>query len=197
MCPLRSLETLHPAKEFLNSRNNKFIKYIKDKIRGKQNDFIDDSKSFSSNFDKIVFGTEKEELPYSLSKCCNPISGDKVFGFISVKDKIKVHKNSCKNAIGLQSNFAYRIISAYWIDSSEQEFGAIVKLSGIDTLGLVNQITKVISKNMSVNIKKINFNTSKGLFIGEINVFVKNNSTLERLLKNLSKINGIEKVTRE
>ena len=184
-------------KEFLNSRNNKFIKYIKDKIRGKQNDFIDDSKSFSSNFDKIVFGTEKEELPYSLSKCCNPISGDKVFGFISVKDKIKVHKNSCKNAIGLQSNFAYRIISAYWIDSSEQEFGAIVKLSGIDTLGLVNQITKVISKNMSVNIKKINFNTSKGLFIGEINVFVKNNSTLERLLKNLSKINGIEKVTRE
>ena len=184
-------------KEFLNSRNNKFIKYIKDKIRGKQNDFIDDSKSFSSNFDKIVFGTEKEELPYSLSKCCNPISGDKVFGFISVKDKIKVHKNSCKNAIGLQSNFAYRIISAYWIDSSEQEFGAIVKLSGIDTLGLVNQITKVISKNMSVNIKKINFNTSKGLFIGEINVFVKNNSTLEMLLKNLSKINGIEKVTRE
>ena len=184
-------------KEFLNSRNNKFIKYIKDKIRGKQNDFIDDSKSFSSNFDKIVFGTEKEELPYSLSKCCNPISGDKVFGFISVKDKIKVHKNSCKNAIGLQSNFAYRIISAYWIDSSEQEFGAIVKLSGIDTLGLVNQITKVISKNMNVNIKKINFNTSKGLFIGEINVFVKNNSTLERLLKNLSKINGIEKVTRE
>tara|TARA_A100001015_G_C14933870_1_gene689596 strand:- start:6 stop:1430 length:1425 start_codon:yes stop_codon:yes gene_type:complete len=184
-------------KEFLNSRNNKFIKYIKDKIRGKQNDFIDDSKSFSSNFDKIVFGTEKEELPYSLSKCCNPISGDKVFGFISVKDKIKVHKNSCKNAIGLQSNFAYRIISAYWIDSSEQEFGVIVKLSGIDTLGLVNQITKVISKNMSVNIKKINFNTSKGLFIGEINVFVKNNSTLERLLKNLSKINGIEKVTRE
>ena len=184
-------------KEFLNSRNNKFIKYIKDKIRGKQNDFIDDSKSFSSNFDKIVFGTEKEELPYSLSQCCNPISGDKVFGFISVKDKIKVHKNSCKNAIGLQSNFAYRIISAYWIDSSEQEFGAIVKLSGIDTLGLVNQITKVISKNMSVNIKKINFNTSKGLFIGEINVFVKNNSTLERLLKNLSKINGIEKVTRE
>ena len=184
-------------KEFLNSRNNKFIKYIKDKIRGKQTDFIDDSKSFSSNFDKIVFGTEKEELPYSLSKCCNPISGDKVFGFISVKDKIKVHKNSCKNAIGLQSNFAYRIISAYWIDSTEQEFGAIVKLSGIDTLGLVNQITKVISKNMSVNIKKINFNTSKGLFIGEINVFVKNNSTLERLLKNLSKINGIEKVTRE
>ena len=184
-------------KEFLNSRNNKFIKYIKDKIRGEQIDFIDDSKSFSSNFDKIVFGTEKEELPYSLSKCCNPISGDKVFGFISVKDKIKVHKNSCKNAIGLQSNFAYRIISAYWIDSSEQEFGAIVKLSGIDTLGLVNQITKVISKNMSVNIKKINFNTSKGLFIGEINVFVKNNSTLERLLKNLSKINGIEKVTRE
>ena len=86
---------------------------------------------------------------------------------------------------------------AYWIDSSEQEFGAIVKLSGIDTLGLVNQVTKVISKNMSVNIKKINFNTSEGLFIGEINVFVKNNSTLERLLKNLSKINGIEKVTRE
>ncbi len=184
-------------KEFLNSRNNKFIKYIKDKITGKQIDFIDDSKSFSSNFDKIVFGLEKEELPYSLSKCCNPISGDKVFGFISVNENIKVHKLSCKNAIGLQSNFAYRIMPAYWIDSSEQEFGAIVKLSGIDTLGLVNQVTKVISKNMSVNIKKINFNTSEGLFIGEINVFVKNNSTLERLLKNLSKINGIEKVTRE
>jgi len=184
-------------KEFSNTKNNKLFNYIKEKISRKKPYLLDDSNIFSSKYDKLVFGKEKEELLYNLSSCCNPISGDKVFGFVTIKEAIKVHKITCKNALSLQSNFAYRIISAFWIDSSEQEFGAIVKLSGIDTLGLVNQVTRVISNNMNVNIKKLNFNTSEGLFIGEINVFVKNNSTINKLLNNLSKINGIEKVIRE
>ncbi|MDG2397570.1 MAG: RelA/SpoT family protein [Flavobacteriaceae bacterium] len=181
-------------KEFTNSYNNKIFNYFKNKISRKKQTNYNETNVFSSKYDKLVFGSEKEELPYKLSKCCNPISGDKVFGFLTINEGIKVHSNLCNNALSLQSNFAYRIISANWIDSSEQEFGAILKLSGIDTMGLVNQVTRIISNNMNVNIKKINFNTSEGLFNGEINVFVKNKSTLNKLVNNLSKINGIEKV---
>mgnify|MGYP003324008915 CR=1 FL=1 len=98
------------------------------------------------------------------------IAGDKVFGFISNKEDIKVHKTNCKDSIILQSNYANRLISAIWVDSSEQEFSVRLKLSGMDTLGLVNEVTKIISSNMSVNIKQINFNTKEGLFLSLIHI---------------------------
>ena len=98
--------------------------------------------------------------------------------------------------MSLQSNYAYRIIQAKWIDSSQQEFSAQIKLSGIDNLGLVNNITKIISSNMHVNMKSISFQSDDGVFTGKINVVVKNNSMLKKLMDNLKKINGIDKVTR-
>ena len=156
-----------------------------------------EANDFSSKYDKLLFGEEKEEQKYSLAKCCNPIAGDKVFGFKTRKDDIKVHKTDCEESIILQSNYANRLITATWVDSSEQEFSVKLKLSGIDTLGLVNEVTKIISSNMNVNIKQINFNTKEGLFIGEIGVFVKNNSRIDKLVKKLNKINGIDKITRE
>ena len=87
-------------------------------------------------------------MDYKIANCCNPIPGDSVFGFITVSDGIKVHKNNCPNAIQLQSNYAYRIISAKWIDSTQEDFRAIIKLTGIDNLGLVNTITKEISREI-------------------------------------------------
>ena len=122
--------------------------------------------------------------------------GDDVFGFVSVNEGIKVHKKNCPNAISLQSNYAYRIISAKWIDSTQQEFMAEIKLTGIDNIGLINQITEIISDNLHVNMRNLNFDSDGGTFTGRITVVVKNNSILKKLIGILKQVNGIEKVSR-
>ena len=144
----------------------------------------------------LVFGSEQDKLDYKLSSCCNPIPGDEVFGFITINEGIKVHKRDCPNAITLQSNYAYRIMSAKWIDSSQQEFKAILKITGMDSLGLTNELTKVISNNMHVNIQSISLNGDAGIFNGQVAVIVQNNTILKKLIENIKKIDGIDKVTR-
>lgn len=148
-------------------------------------------------FDKLVFGKESEMLKYSIANCCNPIAGDKVFGFVSVKEGVKVHKKDCPNSISLRSNYAYRIISANWIDSENHEFNAKIELSGIDNIGMINNITSLISNTMNVNMNKISFETNDGTFSGLISVEVKNKVILNKLLKKLTSIDGIEKVSRK
>ena len=110
---------------------------------------------------------------------------------------MKVHKKDCPNAIQLQSNYAYRIIQAKWIDSSQQEFSAVIHLNGLDNLGLVSEITKEISNNLHVDMRKISFESHDSVFKGQITVVVKNKSILKKLMDRLKKINGIDKVTRE
>ena len=183
-------------KEFASSYNNAFISFFKNRIRRKPVQEDIDKAEITSKYDMLVFGKEEEKLNYTLSKCCNPIPGDEVFGFVSVAEGIKVHKKNCPNAISLQSNYAYRIISAKWIDSSQEEFTSEIKLTGIDNLGLMNEITEIISDNMHVNMRNLNFSTDGGTFTGKITVVVKNNAILKKLINNLKRINGIEKVTR-
>ena len=183
-------------KEFASSYNNAFISFFKNRIRRKPVQEDIDKAEITSKYDMLVFGKEEEKLNYTLSKCCNPIPGDEVFGFVSVSEGIKVHKKNCPNAISLQSNYAYRIISAKWIDSSQEEFTSEIKLTGIDNLGLMNEITEIISDNMHVNMRNLNFSTDGGTFTGKITVVVKNNAILKKLINNLKRINGIEKVTR-
>ena len=183
-------------KDFASSYNNAFISFFKNKIRRKPVQEDIDKAEITSKYDMLVFGKEEEKLNYTLSKCCNPIPGDEVFGFVSVAEGIKVHKKNCPNAISLQSNYAYRIISAKWIDSSQEEFTSEIKLTGIDNLGLMNEITEIISDNMHVNMRNLNFSTDGGTFTGKITVVVKNNAILKKLINNLKRINGIEKVTR-
>ncbi len=183
-------------KEFASSRSNAFMSYIKSKIR-KPTVAVDiDKDEITAKYDMLVFGKEEEKLDYKLSACCNPIPGDDVFGFLTINEGIKVHKKNCPNAVSLQSNYAYRIMQAKWIDSSQQDFTAQITLSGIDNLGLVNHITNVISSHMHVNMKSISFESDDGIFSGKINVVVKNITMLKKLMDNLKKINGIEKVTR-
>ena len=177
---------------------NSYLGFFKRKI-GSNNTKID-KISDSANlikFDKLVFGKEKEMLKYSIANCCNPIPGDKVFGFVSVKDGIKVHKKDCPNSIALRSNYAYRIIAANWIDSENHEFNAQIQISGIDDIGLINNITSLISNSMNVNMNRISFETNDGTFSGFISVEVKNRVILSKLLKKLSSIDGIEKVSRK
>jgi len=183
-------------KDFAASYNNAFISFFKNKIRRNPIPEDIDKEELSSNLDTLVFGKDEEKLPYKLSPCCNAIPGDEVFGFISINDGIKVHKKNCPNAISLQSNYAYRIIASNWIDASQEEFVAEIALNGLDNLGLVSNITKVISNQMNVNMRAINFNTDGGTFSGKIKVVVKNSDTLKKLVGNLKHINGIEKVSR-
>lgn len=184
-------------KEFTASRSNAFVSYIKSKIKKPSVAADLNKEEITSRYDQLVFGKEEDVLDYKLANCCNPIPGDNVFGFITVSEGIKVHKKDCPNAIQFQSNYAYRIIQAKWIDSSQQEFKAVINLTGIDNLGLVSQITKEISNSMNVNMRSINFESSDGVFIGKITVIVKNNSILNTLIAHLKKINGIDKVSRE
>ena len=185
-------------KEFAASRSNALVSYIKRKISKKPEVNHDLNKDeITANYDQLVFGKEEDELGYKLANCCNPIPGDDVFGFVTVNEGIKVHKIDCPNAIQLQSNYAYRIIQAKWVDSSQQDFKAVIKLNGIDNIGLVSDVTREISSNMHVNMKNINFESDDGIFSGRITVVVKNNDILTKIINRLKKINGIDKVTRE
>jgi len=185
-------------KKYAASRSNVLVSFIKNKISRKKNISPEtlNSDEITSKYDLLVFGKEQEKLNYKLAVCCNPIPGDMVFGFLSIRDGIKIHKKSCPNALSLQSNYAYRIIPAKWIDSSQQVFRAVIKLTGIDEKGLVSDVTKIISGNMNVNIKSIKFDSDSGTFNGEIAVEVKNNNFVAKLMARLEKINGIEKVSR-
>ena len=183
-------------KDYVSTRNNVIMSFIKKRIRKQELPKDIDKDEVTSKFDMLVFGKEEERLNYKTANCCNPIPGDPVFGFVTINEGIKIHKKDCPNALSLQSNYAYRIMTAKWIDSTQQDFTSLITISGIDKLGLINNITKVISNNMHVNIKSMNFQTDDGVFNGKINVVVKNITMLNRLIQNLKKINGIDKVSR-
>tara|TARA_B100001175_G_scaffold167817_1_gene142273 strand:- start:7 stop:579 length:573 start_codon:yes stop_codon:yes gene_type:complete len=184
-------------KAFANDYNNTLLNFFKRRVnKSKRKSNLEDDK-ITEKYDTLVFGKEKETLAHSFGVCCNPIPGDSVFGFITVNDGVKVHHKECPNSLALQSNFAYRVITAKWVDSSSEEYNAILKLTGIDKKGLVNEVSKTISNNMNVNINKINFDTEDSFFTGEIHVSVPNKNILNKLVQNLSRVNGIDKIVRE
>ncbi len=185
-------------KDYAAQKSNTFISFFKNKIKRTATTPEEEINKpiVNSNYDMLVFGKEHDKLDYKFSPCCSPIPGDDVFGFVTVNEGIKIHKSDCPNAIGLQSNYAYRIMTAKWIDSTQEEFKAIIKITGMDSLGLTNQLTKVISNNMHVNIQSISLSTDAGIFHGQVTVVVQNNTILKKLITNIRKIEGIEKVSR-
>ena len=188
-------------KKFATSRGNKFFNFIKkkitrEKISESENKFSNESE-ITSKYDSLVFGNDEEKLNYKTAPCCNPIAGDKVFGFVTINDGIKIHKKTCPNAVSLQSNYDYRIIKAKWIDSSQEGFTVNIEITGIDTIGLLNEITKVISENMNINMKRLNFETDSGLFIGNIVISVKTTREINKLVKKLKLLKGIDKIKRK
>jgi len=184
-------------KEFASDYQNSVLNFFKRRIKSKKNNNPNPSNEIIEKFDQLVFGKEKEPLAHSFANCCNPIPGDAVFGFITVNEGIKVHHKECPNALSLQSNFAYRVIPAKWIDSSSDEFATVLKLSGIDRKGLVNEVTRMISNTKNVNINKINFDSEDQFFTGMIQLTVQNKTILDKLVMTLSKVNGIDKIVRE
>jgi GTP pyrophosphokinase len=184
-------------KKFAADENNRFFQFFRRRSVNKP-DVADLSQEVvTANYDQLVFGKAQEKLEYKLSPCCNPIPGDEVFGFVTVSDGIKVHKTECPNAITLRANYAYRIVNAKWIDSTQSEFTAKLLLSGLDDIGLVNEVTQIISTHNNINIKRVSFDSNDGAFEGEILLQVKNKTLLNRLIQQLQKINGVDKVVRE
>jgi len=184
-------------KEFIAQRNNSFVNFFRKKIkRAPKNNALVEKDEVIDNYDSLVFGKEEERLDFKMSPCCNPIPGDKVFGFVTINEGIKVHKKDCPNAISMQSNYAYRIMTAKWIDSTKQEFKAILKIHGVDNVGLVNEITEIISKNMNVNIQGLNISGNDGVFEGSITVSVQNKSQLQKLSDSIKKLEGIDSIER-
>ena len=148
------------------------------------------------HYDSIVFGKEEETLDYSFSKCCSPIPGDPIFGFVTINEGVKVHKKTCPNAISMQSNYAYRIIPAKWVKSDERDFKVSLKISGIDRDGLINDISKAILESKFVKLTNVNIDTEGDVFSGKVSVSINNNATLKKLIQEIKNIKGVDKVTR-
>ena len=176
-------------KRFSKAQNNRIIKFFRRSNKDKK---IEEKISF----DQLVFGQDEEKLNYKLPKCCKPIPGDNVFGFLTINEGITVHKYSCKNAISMQSKFAYRVVKAKWIDSLNHEYSSTIEILGIDNHGLLNKITKIISKNLNLNMKKSVFTAEGDTFKGEITLTVKHKRILNELIDKLKKIPGVDKVVR-
>ncbi|HHB52136.1 MAG TPA: bifunctional (p)ppGpp synthetase/guanosine-3',5'-bis(diphosphate) 3'-pyrophosphohydrolase, partial [Saprospiraceae bacterium] len=183
-------------KNYANQRSNSFTALFKGKRR-KKTDPENHTNEVTQKFDLLVFGKDEETLPYINAKCCNPIPGDKVFGFITINEGIKVHRVDCPNAVSLRANYGYRTLKAKWIDSTQREFKINIMVSGIDNVGIVNDVTLVISNAMNVNIHRINIDSEDGYFEGHIRVSVKNIEQLNKLISSLKSIDGVMKVERE
>lgn len=137
---------------------------------------------------QIIIGDDYEMI-YSLARCCNPLPGDPIFGFITVGEGVKIHRTNCPNAQRLLSQYGYRVIPASWrTDGYQKPFEAIISVSGIDDVGIVSKITDIISKDMEVNMRSINIQAKEeGMFEGRIEVFLHSTEHLEQLM---AKIQG-------
>jgi GTP pyrophosphokinase len=144
----------------------------------------------------LVFGTDEHEMEYTLAKCCNPVPGDRVFGFVTTAEGLKVHRDDCPNAVLLQSRFANRTLKAKWIDKKGTFATINLLIEGMDRMGLVNDVTKVISSELSLNIKAISFAVDDGLFTGQVTIEVADKVALTDTITNIKQLEGISTVSR-
>src|SRR5690606_13309385 len=133
---------------------------------------------------------------YKLANCCNPIPGDDVFGFVTVSDGIKIHRTNCPNATKLMSNFGYRVVKAKWNSQKQVAFLTGLRINGIDEVGLINNLTQIISNDFKVNMRSISFDTEDGIFTGTIMVYVNDTQHLDNLIRKIKEVKGITDVSR-
>ncbi len=177
------------------------LKKVKDKSKSSIIEIdLDKSKSnrnTQSQKNKLIeFDGKKENIEYSLSKCCKPIPGDDIYGFVTVNEGIKVHRTNCKNSPELLSKYAYRIIKANWYSESRIELITSLSIDGTDRLGVIDDITKIISSQLRVNMKSINVDLNEGIFDGKIDLFVSDTLQLSKLIKKLRMVPNVNNVER-
>jgi guanosine-3',5'-bis(diphosphate) 3'-pyrophosphohydrolase len=146
--------------------------------------------------DTIIIGDDFRNIDYKLSKCCNPIPGDLVFGFVTIQDGIKIHRNNCPNAEHLQSKMAYRCVKARFKGEQMVERIASIRLKGFDQVGLVNRLTEIVSNQLNVNMKSISFETEDGIFEGKLKVLVFDTRHLQELMSKFELVEGVQRVER-
>ncbi len=181
-------------KDFINFKLHP-EQYVTKKIE-KQHTVDDMVTQARGKSDMLVIGDDMQQLDYKLSPCCSPILGDDVFGFITVGEGIKIHRVNCPNAAKLLANYAYRVVKAKWNSDKLLTFLSSVKITGTDAMGIVNNITKVISTQHNVNMRSITFDTEDGIFEGTIMVYVHSTEHLTQLINNLKKVPGVINVQR-
>ena len=185
----RLKEYLDHVKNVSNKPKNKIIEIEIDRSSTVKNSEINKGKL-------IEFEGKKDDIEYSLSKCCKPIPGDDIYGFITVNEGIKVHRTNCKNSPELLSKYAYRILKANWYTKSNIELITSLSIEGTDRVGVIDDITKIISSQLKVNMKSINVDLKDGIFKGEIELFVSDTLQLSKLIKKLQKVPNVNNVTR-
>jgi len=186
-----SIKSFKEFKEQQKSKS-KVVEKVKD-----ESTFTKEIKNLKGpDHDQLLIGEDMDVVDYSLSKCCNPIPGDEVFGFVTINEGIKIHRTSCPNALELLSNHGNRVIKARWTSQKEIAFLAGLRIIGTDRVGLVNDVTKVISNELKVNMRSITIDSDAGIFEGTIKLYVNNTEHLEHLISNLNQVEGILKVSR-
>lgn len=146
--------------------------------------------------DILLIGEDMDVVEYKLAKCCTPIPGDEVFGFVTMNEGIKIHRTNCTNAPELLSNHGHRVIKAKWTSQHEVAFLTGLKVVGTDRVGLINDVSKIISEELKVNMSSIAFRSNHGIFDGEIMLYVNDTRHLDFLIKKLEKVEGVVKVSR-
>ena len=146
--------------------------------------------------DTLLIGEDMDVVEYKLAKCCTPIPGDEVFGFVTVSEGIKIHRTTCSNAPELLANHTNRVIKAKWTSQYEVSFLTGLKVMGTDRVGLINDVSRIISEELKVNMSSISFRTDAGIFEGEIMLYVNDTRHLELLIGKLEKVEGMVRVSR-
>ena len=144
----------------------------------------------------IIFGESSDKIQYNLAKCCNPIPGDDVFGFVSTGKGLIIHRTSCPNATQLLANYGHRVVKTKWAKNKEISFLTGLSIIGLDDVGVVNKITTIISGDLKINIAALTIESKDGMFEGTIKVFVHDKDELELLVSRIQTLHGIQKVTR-
>ena len=186
----------------INLKRIEDLKIVAGKIIGRvheegpKNELEEKLQQKGKSEEMLVIGESMDHFDYKISPCCNPIPGDEVFGFITIQDGIKIHKINCPNAVQLMSNYAYRIVKARWTSQQQIAFLAGMKITGIDDVGLVNKITKLISGELNVNMRSISFDSNDGVFEGTIMVYVHDTKHLKQLISKMKQIEGVINVSR-
>ena len=192
-------------KAFIESSKNasKWYNVLKNRITGSEKSKEKENQPQTrprpkDKGDTVVIGDANQQMDYVMAKCCSPIPGDDVFGFVTIGEGIKIHRTNCPNAIHIRSNYAYRVVPASWDNKEEHtSFATNILITGIDDVGLVNAITTVISKDLNVNMRSISFDSHDGIFEGHIKVLVQGVHHLKNLITNLKKVEGIKNIVRE
>lgn len=192
------------GKEYIHASELRKYKELIQKRRNSSRENIKDVKSFEKFIQKIhpeqkdvlLIGEDMDKIDYKLASCCNPIPGDDVFGFVTVNEGIKIHRTNCPNAAELMSHYGHRILKAQWASQLEKSYIVGLRITGTDRVGIINDVTRIISNELKVNMRSMAFDTIENVFEGNCTVLVHDTKHLNLLIEKIKQVPGVEQVVR-